>query len=217
MLCFSYTHSSPIGGVYCPYVPLKIVDEPAFEHRGIIVDISRNWIPPQDILRVIDAMASDKMNRLHIHASDSQSWPLNIPSLPELAAEGAYHPTQFWSVSELRNVQRHGYLHGVSVYLEIDIPGHTTSIYHSYPDLITAENQEPWSKYAEESPSGQLKLNHSAVTLFLTTLLHDLLPRTKTFSPFFHLGGDELNIPAYSFEPSIPNTPNKSSLRPLVQ
>ncbi|KAL9113224.1 MAG: hypothetical protein Q9227_002559 [Pyrenula ochraceoflavens] len=212
-----YGHSRTKEKVYCPNAPISIVDGPlGFEHRGINLDISRNWIPPEDVVRVIDAMAFNKLNFLHIHATDAQSWPLDIPSLPSLAQKGAYDTTQIWSAKDLHAVQQHGKLRGVSVYLEIDIPGHTTSIHHSHPDLITAAHREPWSKYAAEPPSGQLKLNHTPVQEFLTTVFNDLFPRIRSFSPYFHLGGDELNINAYSFETGI-NRPTKSNLLPLVQ
>ncbi|KAL9622217.1 MAG: hypothetical protein Q9160_003400 [Pyrenula sp. 1 TL-2023] len=211
-----YGHTKSTGLLYSPFAPIRIVDGPKFDHRGLNLDIARSPIPPQDVLRVIDTMSSTKLNRLHIHASDAQSWPLEIPSLPKLAEYGVYDPSQIWTVDDLRNVQRHGKSRGVEVYIEIDVPGHTTSVSHAYPDLITAAFKEPWHKYAEEPPSGQLKLDSAEVFSFLTTLFSDLLPRTSPYSPFIHFGGDELNRNAYLFEPAL-NTSSKSILRPLVQ
>lgn len=211
-----YVHSQSNVAVYTPYAPIKIVDRPAFEHRGVNLDIARNRIFPRDVMRVIDGMASNKLNKLHIHASDAQSWPLHIPALPDLALKGAYDVSQIWSPSDLEEVQRHGLLRGVEVFLEIDLPGHTTSIAHAYPDLIAAANKQPWSTFAAEPPSGQLKLNSSEVYSFLTTLLQDLFPRTRSYSSLFHLGGDELNRDVYRFDPTV-NSNSSSVLRPLLQ
>ncbi|KAK2760220.1 N-acetyl-glucosamine-6-phosphate deacetylase [Arachnomyces sp. PD_36] len=211
-----YAHSQSDSGVYTSYAPVNIVDEPEFAHRGLNLDISRNWIPPKDVLRVIEAMAVNKMNRLHIHATDAQSWPLEIPSLPNLAIDGAYDSSQIWSTEDLKEVQRHGYLHGIEVYLEIDIPGHTTSIAKSHPDLITAENQMPWNIYAEEPPSGQLKLNSSEVRSFMTSVLNDILPRNAKASPLFHFGGDEVNRNAYTLDNTVKSS-SKEVLQPLLQ
>jgi hexosaminidase len=91
-----YTHSRSVNMVYTPYAPVVIEDGPAFVHRGLNLDISRNWISPSHVRRTIEAMAFNKFNRLHMHASDAQSWPLNIPTLPELAREGTYHPDQIY-------------------------------------------------------------------------------------------------------------------------
>ena len=35
---------------------------------------------------------------------------------------------------------------------EIDTPGHTASVYESYPDYVACYNEQPWSTYA----NGQL-------------------------------------------------------------
>jgi hexosaminidase len=172
-----YAHSQSAKESYLSIAPIHIIDSPAYEHRGINLDISRNWIAPNDALRVLDAMAHCKLNKLHLHASDAQSWPLDIPSLPELAAKGAYDARQIWSSQDLHLVQRHGQLRGIEVYLEIDLPGHTTSVAASDPELVASAYREPWIKYAAEPPAGQLALGSPDVMEFLTTLFNDLIPR----------------------------------------
>ena len=211
-----YSHSSYHTALYTPYAPLTISDCPAFEHRGLNLDISRNFIPPADILRTIEAMALNKFNRLHLHAADAQSWPLEVPALPMLAVEGAYHPDQIWTVDDLRNVQRHGHFHGIEVYLEIDLPGHTSAIAHAYPNLTTAAHEPNWSSYAVEPPSGQLKLNSTDVYSFLTTMLNDILPRTSPYTSFHHTGGDELNRDAYLLDDTVKSS-SSEVLRHLLQ
>lgn len=210
-----FAHSSPSAGSYTPYAPLLIKDSPIFEHRGLNLDISRNWISPADVMRTIEAMAANKLNRLHIHASDAQSWPLEIPSLPDLAMKGAYSHAQIWRTEDLEAVQLHGTYHGVQVYTEIDLPGHTTSIGNAFPHLVTAKDV-PWPEYALEPPSGQLRLNSSEVPPFIQTLLDDLLSRTSRHSSLFHLGGDELNMNAYRLDPTV-NSSSYQVLQPLVQ
>jgi hexosaminidase len=215
-LFFRHSMATATDIVYTPYAPVHIEDGPAFAHRGLNLDISRNRISPQDVMRTLDAMALNKFNRLHLHASDSQSWPLEIPSLPDLARKGAYDHSQIWSVADLKEVQDYGSDRGVEVYIEIDLPGHTASVHHAYPNLITAYNQQPWEPFAAEPPSGQLKLNSVEVTEFLTTLLRDLLPRICHSSSHFHIGGDELNTKAYTLDPNV-NSSVKEVIRPYLQ
>ena len=211
-----FAHSScDEAKIYTPYAPFLIKDAPAFEHRGLNLDINRNWIPPSDVLRTIQAIAINKLNRLHLHATDAQSWPIEVPSLPNLAREGAYMEDQIWTVKDLEKVQRHGLYHGVEVFLEVNLPGHTASIHHSYPHLITACNQ-PWATYACEPPAGQLKLNSPDVPPFLTKLLNDLLPRSVPFSSHFHIGGDELDLEAYKLDDTVRSS-SKEVIRPLLQ
>ena len=187
-----------------------------FSHRGLHVDISRNQIFPSDILRTIEALSLNKFNRLHLHATDSQSWPLEVPALPELAAQGAYDECQVWSTADLREVQSFGYLRGVEVYVEIDLPSHAAAISHAYPELIAGHNAQPWSRYALEPPAGQLKLNSPEVPTFMSTLLGDVLPRTSIFSSHFHFGGDELNREIYLLDPTVKSS-SMDVIRPLLQ
>ncbi|KAL9639777.1 MAG: hypothetical protein Q9164_000713 [Protoblastenia rupestris] len=189
------------AGYYLTNAPVKVSDSPRFGHRALNLDISRNIMKPKDVIRTLDAMALNKFNRLHLHASDAQSWPLEIPALPELAKRGAYHPSQIWSPSDLRQVQAFGFDRGIEVYIEIDMPGHTASIVESHPDLIHSHNRKPWQQYSAQPPSGQLKLNNSNVTTFITTLINDLLPRTAPYTSLFHLGGDEITPSAYDMTP----------------
>ena len=211
-----YAHSKGPGEVYTPHAPLIMKDAPRFDHRGIMLDISRNWIPPEDVIRTIEAMGLNKLNKLHLHATDSQSWPLEIPSLPRLAEEGAYSKDQIWSIADLEKVQRHGLYHGVEVFLEIDMPGHTASIANSHPDVIVGNNAHPWQKYAAEPPAGQLRLNQTDTYKFLDALYTDLLPRVAPFSTRFHIGGDELNLEVYTLDPSIRSS-DKEAIRPHLQ
>jgi hexosaminidase len=162
-------------------------------------------------------MAFNKFNKLHLHATDSQSWPLEIPSLPDLARRGAYYPGLSYSPADLSDIQRYGALQGVEVFLEVDVPGHTASIWHGYPELIASYNILPeWSGFAGEPPSGTLKLNSSKVDDFMATLLDDLLPRVAPYNSYFHTGGDEVNFGAYKNDETI-NATNAFELRPYIQ
>ena len=61
-----------------------IKDAPRFAYRGLMVDVGRNFIQKEEILKLIDRMSLYKMNRLHLHLSEDEGWRLEIPGLPEL-------------------------------------------------------------------------------------------------------------------------------------
>jgi hexosaminidase len=210
-----YAHSDD-PGVYTPLAPISIVDSPKWPHRGLNLDISRNSFRPEEVKRTIDAMATCKMSRLHLHATDAQSWPIEIPALPALAEKGAYQSFLTWTPEDLRQVQYHGLQRGISVFLEIDMPGHTGSIALSFPELITAFNESDWSTFAAEPPSGSLKLNHPPVYDFLQTLFSDLLPRVSPYTTLFHNGGDEVNKNAFLLDDTVRSN-SSTVLQPLVQ
>lgn len=210
-----YKHTA--GGAYTTLAPVQISDAPQFPHRGLNMDVSRHYFGVVDILRQIDALSYNKMNRLHLHATDSQSWPLEIPALPALAGRGAYGPGLTYTPSQIRQIQQYGSLRGVQVFIETDMPGHTASIHYGYPDLIAAFDVQPnWNMYAAQPPSGTLKLNSSAVYSFLSTMFSDLLPRVAPYSAYYHTGGDEVNLNSYLLDDTVRSN-QRSVLQPLMQ
>ncbi|KAG4035246.1 hypothetical protein MFRU_001g00170 [Monilinia fructicola] len=211
-----YTHSVTGTGVYTQLAPVTIYDAPKFAHRGLNMDISRSWYPVEDIKRTMLALHYTKCNIIHLHITDAQSWPLEIPALPELTEAGAYLNGLTYSPSDLKDIQEYGTSLGIEVILEIDMPGHTSSIAYSHPELITAFNAQPWDKYCAEPPCGSFRLNDSAVPAFLEKLFDDLLPRISPYSSYFHTGGDEVNVNAYLLDPSVKSNDTKV-LTPLIQ
>lgn len=205
------------GVVYSQLGPISILDKPKFQHRGLNLDVARQWYPKEDILRTIDALAWNKMNRLHLHVTDSQSWPIEIPALPKLSDCGSYADGLTYSPDDIKMILKYAEKRGVQVIVEIDMPGHTSVIHAAYPELITGFNIQPdWSTYAAQPPSGSLKLKNPAVKRFLSTLLGDLLPRLRDHSPYFHTGGDEVNKNVYLFDEGVKSNDTKV-LTPALQ
>ncbi|KVR74025.1 beta-N-acetylhexosaminidase [Burkholderia vietnamiensis] len=78
---------APAGGG--PIPALLVEDAPRFTHRGMHVDLARNFKHPATLRRLIDQMSAYKLNRLHLHLSDDEGWRIEIPGLPELTDIGA--------------------------------------------------------------------------------------------------------------------------------
>ncbi|KVW43202.1 family 20 glycosylhydrolase [Burkholderia ubonensis] len=78
---------APAGGGTLP--AMLVEDAPRFVHRGMHVDLARNFKQPATLRRLIDQMSAYKLNRLHLHLSDDEGWRIEIPGLPELTDVGA--------------------------------------------------------------------------------------------------------------------------------
>jgi hexosaminidase len=120
--------------------------------------------------------------------TDSQSWPLDIPSMPELSQEGAYLRGLSYSPADFKYIQMYAVERGIEVITEFDMPGHTSALGLSHPELLTAYQAHPWSRYCAEPPCGSLKLNSPVVDAFLEKLFDDVLPRVAPYSSYFHTG-----------------------------
>ncbi|KAI1168706.1 glycoside hydrolase family 20 protein [Nemania serpens] len=201
---------------YTKAAPVHITDKPEYDHRGVLFDVSRSFFPMESILRTIDAMAYNKMNRIHIHATDSQSWPLEIPALPELHQKGAYAQGKTYSPSDLVKIQQYAINRGIEPIIEIDTPGHFGIAALSHPEVVAGWGATPWTAYCAEPPCGQIRLNEPRVDPFLDKLMNDLLPRVSPYTSYFHTGGDEVNFNMYNLDPTVRSN-DSAVIVPLLQ
>ncbi|KAK5991552.1 Beta-hexosaminidase [Cladobotryum mycophilum] len=209
-----FKHSSGTAW-YTSNAPVAINDAPKFPHRGLLLDVGRHWFEVSDIKRTIDALAMNKMNVLHLHITETQSWPLEIPSLPLLAEKGAYHKGLTYSPQDIAGIQEYGVHRGVQVVLEIDMPGHV-GVENAYPGVSVAYNAHPWQWYCAQPPCGSFRLNNTDTEKFIDKLFEDLLPRLSPYTTYFHTGGDEYKANNSLLDPAL-KTNNMQVLQPLLQ
>ncbi|CAD6228819.1 unnamed protein product [Miscanthus lutarioriparius] len=164
--------------------PWIITDRPRFPYRGLLIDTARHYLPVKIIKGVIDAMAYSKLNVLHWHIVDEQSFPIEIPSYPKLW-NGSYSYSERYTMSDAIDIVRYAEKRGVNVLAEIDVPGHARSWGVGYPSLWPSEScREPLDvskNFTFEVIDGILSGDFSKIFKF----------------KFVHLGGDEVNTNAY--------------------
>jgi hexosaminidase len=172
-------------------IPLLIEDKPSFEFRGLMIDTSRHYLPLNLILKNLDAMAMNKLNVLHWHITDRESFPWQTESYPELAEKGAFHPKRIYTTKDIQTVINEAYLRGIRVIPEVDMPGHTKAIGNSHPELM-AHCPEPMDPLDPTNPD---------VFTFVETIYNDL----KDLFPddYVHVGGDEVAFDCWGEDEKI--------------
>jgi hypothetical protein len=105
--------------------PLSTRDAPAYPYRGFMIDTARHYLPIALIRHNLHVMAANKLNVLHWHLTDSQSWPYHSERFPELAAAAAYCPDCVYDQQDIQGVLREAALLGIRVIVELDLPGHS--------------------------------------------------------------------------------------------
>lgn len=70
---------------------VEITDWPDLPYRGIMLDVARNFLPKEDVCKIIDILASYKVNHLHFHIVDDEGWRIEIPQFPELTGFASRH------------------------------------------------------------------------------------------------------------------------------
>ncbi|CAK5271181.1 unnamed protein product [Mycena citricolor] len=184
------------GNTYTLEAPFTIADKPAYPYRGFMLDTARNYFAVADILRTIDAMSWVKINTLHWHMVDSQSFPVVIPGYTVLSEKGAYSPSSVYTTDDVKNIVTYAAARGIDVIPEIDTPGHTAVIASAFPEHVACPGATPWASFANEPPAGQLRFASEATQKFTAGLLS---AAAKMFpSSFFSTGGDEINQNCYT-------------------
>ncbi|KAL6657724.1 hypothetical protein ACP70R_005504 [Stipagrostis hirtigluma subsp. patula] len=186
---------------------VRVEDRPLYPHRGLLLDTGRTYFPVADILRTIDAMAANKMNVFHWHITDSQSFPIELPSEPLLAEKGAYGEDMRYTVDDVARIVEFAMSRGVRVVPEIDSPGHTASWAGAYPEAVTCAGQfwlpdGDWSKrLAAEPGAGQLNPLAPKTYEVVANVVKDL---TSLFPDgFYHAGADEVTPGCWQADPAV--------------
>ena len=95
-----------------------ITDKPVYPYRGVMLDTSRHFLPLTTIKNVVKAMGYNKLNRLHLHLSDTASFPIDIPTQPNMAKFGVYDDESVYLQEDIDELVQFALSYGVSV-----IPG----------------------------------------------------------------------------------------------
>ena len=88
-----------------------------------MIDTARHFLSVDTIKRAIDGMMYLKLNILHWHIVDEDSFPMYVPEVPELSESGSIGGV--FSENDLKVVIAYAKLRGVRVVPEIDTPAHT--------------------------------------------------------------------------------------------
>ena len=80
--------------------PMTLEDWPDYPYRGFMLDVARDFRTVDEVLQILDLIASWKMNALHFHIADDESWCLEIKELPELTEFGGRHALPDWDLQE---------------------------------------------------------------------------------------------------------------------
>jgi hexosaminidase len=167
---------------------VTIEDRPRFPWRGLMMDVSRHWMPKAVILRNLDAMAAVKLNVLHLHLSDDQGFRVEskrYPRLQQVASDGHY-----FTQRDIREIVAYAADRGIRVIPEFDVPGHTTSILVAYPELGSAPG--PYT-LARRAGIHDATLDPTRETTY--RFLDRFYGEMASLFPdeYVHIGGDEVS------------------------
>ncbi|MGN9794059.1 beta-N-acetylhexosaminidase [Streptomyces sp. OZ13] len=185
-----------------------IEDAPRFSWRGLMLDVSRHFMPKEGVLRYLDLLAAHKLNVFHFHLTDDQGWRIEIKRHPRLTEVGAWRSRTkyghrasplwdeaphggYYTQDDIREIVAYAAERHITVVPEIDIPGHSQAAIAAYPelgntDVIDTASLTVWDNWGI-NPN---VLAPTDTTLrFYEGVLEEVLGLFP--STFVHIGGDE--------------------------
>jgi len=137
---------------------VTIEDAPAFGYRGLMLDVGRHFMPISFIKQLLDVMAMQKMNNLHLHLTEDQGWRIEIKKYPKLTSVGSVrggtligkYPGSgntnaayggFYTQAQLKELVAYAAAKHINIIPEIEMPGHASAAIAAYPELSCFPNE----------------------------------------------------------------------------
>ncbi|CAD8062286.1 unnamed protein product [Paramecium sonneborni] len=194
------------------YLPLLIQDEPAYTYRGVMVDTARHFLPLKTLERTIDALAINKMNVMHWHITDDESFPLLLTNYSRITNTSKYSENEYYTKSDVSYLIEYASIRGVQIIPEIDSPAHVQSWGRNISDLenIILNCGSTVKQYGQFDPT--LDLTYEVVKSVLQDLA-DMFEKVQ----FVHFGGDEAIQSCYNQRPSIKEFMNQHGIADYIE
>ncbi|MBR5852483.1 MAG: beta-N-acetylhexosaminidase [Bacteroidaceae bacterium] len=192
---------------------VEIADEPRFSWRGFMLDEGRHFYGKEEIKKIIDVMATYKMNRFHWHLTEDQGWRIEIKKYPKLTEIGAWRDSKvcawgdvkpdgiryggFYTHEEIKEVVEYAKERFVEIIPEVDIPGHSQAAVASYPEFLACDPENKHEVWLSQGVSSDvINVANPLAVQFAKDVIDELIE----LFPFgyLHLGGDE--CPTYKWE-----------------
>jgi len=177
---------------------VSIQDQPRFQWRGLMIDVSRHFIPLDVLKRNLDGMEAVKLNVFHWHLSDNEGFRVESKKFPKLQGEGS--DGLYYTQEEIRDLISYARDRGIRVVPEFDMPGHSTAWFVGYPEL--ASGAGPYQlerKWGVFDPA--MDPTNEKTYKFLNEFIAEM---AKLFpDQYFHIGGDEVNGKEWDSNPKI--------------
>ncbi|MDE6624331.1 MAG: family 20 glycosylhydrolase, partial [Alistipes sp.] len=184
-----------------------IVDAPRFAYRGMMLDVARTWMGPDEVKRYINLLSYHCINKLHLHLADDEGWRIEIRSHPELTEIGGFRggdsPVRavygkwdekyggYFSQEQMRELIDYAAVRNIEIIPEIDLPGHSRNIASVHPEIRCNYPPDTVSTNGYDYRSAWCVAREENYAL-----LEDILGEICELFPseYINIGGDEVEM-----------------------
>lgn len=198
-----------------PLPIVSITDEPRFEYRGFMLDVSRHFFTVNEVKRMLDVMAYYKMNKFHWHLTDDQGWRIEIKKYPKLTTVASiapnslftdlYEAKQYWinkpygpyfyTQDEIKDVVAYAKARHIDIIPEVDMPGHSAATMAAYPEYSCNPSGGHSVWVTGGISTDVMNVANPATLQFVKDVLDEVMELFP--SKQIHIGGDECPTSAW--------------------
>ncbi|KAL1505996.1 hypothetical protein ABEB36_005434 [Hypothenemus hampei] len=159
---------------------ILIQDEPSFPHRGLLIDVSRHYFPLNLLKKTVNGMTISKLNVLHLHISDVESFPLELNNTNILNV--AYNAESRYTKEDIKELIEYARKRGIRVIIEVDAPSHVSAEAWPKSEVLCASPDVFKATLNPDNPETFKTLQNVYEELF----------KLGTAREIFHIGDDEV-------------------------
>lgn len=187
-----------IGDAPAPIQCTAIEDKPRFAWRGLMLDPARYFLSIDILKRYVDALATYKLNYLHLHLTDDLGWTMEIKKYPLLTdisrwpMKPASRNRGTYTQAQMKDLVAYAAERHVTIIPEIEMPGHNGVPGWVYRDVILCANNPARTKSWDDAWSPP-RVEPCAASPAAHAFYENILREVMEVFPgrYIHLGGDE--------------------------
>lgn len=184
---------------------VRIEDTPHFPYRGLHLDVVRQFYSVAEVKRVIDIMAINKINVLHWHVTDDESWRIEIKALPELTEKLAYRGVDelvppgwgsgyqsnggYYTQEQVKDIVAYAGARGIDVIPEIDVPGHCFGVLRALEETLVEKTDNSQFFSVQNYSRNTLNPALGSTYDFIETVMGEIAQLFP--ADYIHIGADE--------------------------
>ncbi len=182
---------------------MTIKDWPHADYTAVMLDCCRQDIPLMAVQDAVEAARFWKVRYLHLHLAEDSAFVFPLTFLSAGNANGGVYGgdvPKVWNRDELVNLVAYADARGVTLVPELEGPGHCSA-------LVGAVG----SNLGDVS-SRMLDVANDAIYPVLERVIDEMCEVFKS-SPYFHVGGDEVQFDWYIDKPEVRENMKKHGMR----
>lgn len=156
-----------------------IEDSPRFAYRGFMLDPSRHFQDKEMVKKVIKMLAAFRINTLHWHLADNQSFRMPSSIVSGIVGKGTLTGGSY-TKDDIKEIVDFAEAHHMNIIPELDVPGHSAMILSAFPQFA-CDKDAPGREYCLGNPEAKEFIKR------LLDEVMELFPHSK----IIHVGGDE--------------------------